>query len=120
MKIPGDHPRDADTRYFLASQDVARLREEAGPQVEEAVGVGWYEQPGNAIDAAALTLCRLRRANGGDKGGPEHGDDAVREVLDGITTPALVWLASRAISYLDETGFPEAVEPWFQLETRPQ
>ena len=26
---------------------------------------------------------------------------------------ALVWFASRAVSYMDETGFPEAVEPWF-------
>jgi len=117
MKIPGNDPRGADTRYFLASQDVARLRDEAGPQIEAAVGSGWYEQPGGAIDAAALTLCRLRRARGGDKGGPQHGDDAVREVLEGVTAPALVWLASRAISYLDESGFPEAVEPWLPVES---
>jgi len=24
----------------------------------------------------------------------------------------VLWLASRAISYMDETGFPEAVEPY--------
>ena len=29
---------------------------------------------------------------------------------------AVVWLASRAVSYMDETGFPEAVELWFQEE----
>jgi len=26
---------------------------------------------------------------------------------------AVLWLASRAISYMDETGYPEAVRPWF-------
>ena len=79
----------------------------------------WYEEPGNAIDEAALTLCRLRRARGGEKGGPEHGDEAVRQVLGDASSPALVWLASRAISYMDETGFPEAVEPWFPTDARP-
>jgi hypothetical protein len=42
-----------------------------------------------------------------------YGDEAVRIALGEASTPALVWLASRAISYLDESGFPEAVEPWF-------
>jgi hypothetical protein len=61
----------------------------------------------------------LRRARGGEKGGPEHGDEAVRQVLGDASSPALVWLASRAISYMDETGFPEAVEPWFPMDARP-
>jgi hypothetical protein len=28
----------------------------------------------------------------------------------------VLWLASRAISYMDETGFPEAVEPWLAAQ----
>jgi hypothetical protein len=119
MRLPGDDEKERDTRYFVAAEDVGRLREEAGPQIDQAVGVGWYERPGNEVDGAALTLCRLRRARGGEKGGPEYGDEAVRQVLEGASTPALVWLASRAISYMDESGFPEAVEPWFPREARP-
>jgi len=117
MRIPRDDQRRGESGYFVAAEDVGRLREEAGPRLDRAVGVGWYEEPGNAIDAAALTLCRLRRARGGEKGGPQHGDEAVRQVLDEVSPPALVWLASRAISYMDETGFPEAVEPWFPTES---
>jgi hypothetical protein len=116
MRIPGEHEKQADSRYFVAAEDVGKLREEAGPLLDAAVGVGWYEQPGNAIDGAALTLCRLRRARGGEKGGPEYGDEAVRQILEEVSKPALVWLASRAISYMDESGYPEAVEPWFPVE----
>ena len=40
----------------------------------------------------------------------------MRLILGQASTPALVWLASRAISYMDESGYPEAVEPWFPYE----
>jgi hypothetical protein len=116
MRIPRDEPKSANTDYFVAAEEAGRLRELAGSQLDQAVDVGWYEEPGNAIDQATLTLCRLRRARAGEKGRPEYGDEAVRQVLDTISPPALVWLASRAISYMDETGFPEAVEPWFPAE----
>jgi hypothetical protein len=118
MRIPRDDEKARDSRYFLAAEDVGRLRDEAGPKLDRAVGVGWYERPGNEVDDAALTLCRLRRARGGEKGGPEYGDEAVRQVLYQASTPALVWLASRAISYMDESGYPEAVEAWFPAESR--
>ena len=118
MRIAGNDERGRDTRYFLAAEDVGRLREEAGPKLDAALGVGWYERPGNEIDGAALTLCRLRRASAGEKGGPAYGDEAVRQVLEAVSTPALVWLASRAISYMDETGFPEAIEAWFPAESK--
>jgi hypothetical protein len=36
----------------------------------------------------------------------------VRAVLADASPQAVLWLASRAISYMDESGFPEAVEPW--------
>ena len=33
-------------------------------------------------------------------------------MLAAVSPEAVLWLASRAISYMDESGFPEAVEPW--------
>jgi hypothetical protein len=114
VRIPGDPPRDSSA--LIATEDVVRYAVEAGELVEQSVGVGWYEEHGNDVDRAALTLCRLRRASAGRHGSPGHGDDAVRDALDGVNTGAIVWLLSRAISYMDETGFPEAVEPWFPEE----
>ena len=35
-------------------------------------------------------------------------------MLEGAPPEAVLWLASRAVSYMDESGYPEAVEPWFQ------
>jgi len=114
MRIPGGDERAADTRYFVAAEDVGRFAEEAPALVEQAVGVTWYREPGNAVDRATLALCRLRRARAGEKGFPEAGDEAVRFALEDASAPALVWLASRAISYMDESGYPEAVEAWFR------
>ena len=118
MQIPQSGRSGANSRYFVAAEDVGRLAEEAGPLVDRAVGVEWYERPGE-VDRAALTLCRLRRARAGEQGAPGYGDEAVRAVLEQVSTPALIWLASRAISYLDESGYPEAVEAWFPDEGRP-
>ncbi len=84
----------------------------AAGEIDDAVGEDWYE-PGGAADRAALTLCRLRRARAGELGSTRHGDEAVRNSLAQANPDALVWLASRAISFMDESGFPEAVEPWF-------
>lgn len=113
MPIPRRNKKGRDSRFFVAAEDVSRFAAEVRPLLEEAVGVTWYEQNGTEVDRAALALCRLRRAKAGEKGGPEYGDEAVRAVLTEATLPALVWLASRAISYMDESGYPEAVEPWF-------
>ena len=85
-------------------------------EFEDAIDVEWYEQHGTDVDRAALMLCRIRRAVAGQKGGPEHGDEAVRYVLDSASPEAVLWIASRAISYMDETGFPDAVELWFPEE----
>jgi hypothetical protein len=114
MRIPGDEERDS--KYFVAAEDAARLSGEAGLLLDRALGIEWYESPGSDVDLAALTLCRLRRARAGEKGGPQHGDEAVRQALSAASAPAVVWLASRAISYMDESGFPEAVGPWFPDE----
>jgi hypothetical protein len=84
--------------------------------LEDAIDVEWYEQHGTVVDRAALTLCRIRRAVAGQKGAPGHGDEAVRYVLDNASHEAVLWIASRAISYMDENGFPDAVAPWFPPE----
>lgn len=113
MRIPGEEEKGRDSRYFVAAEDAGRLLEEAVPLLDRAVGIEWYERHGTDVDRAALMLCRLRRARAGEKGGPHHGDEAVRTVLSQASPSALMWIASRAISYMDESGFPEAVWPWF-------
>jgi hypothetical protein len=113
MRIPGDELKRRDSRYFVAAEDAGYLAEQVPALVTRALGVSWYERHGTDADRAALALCRLRRARGGEKGSPQHGDEAVRLALGTVSAPALVWIASRAISYMDEYGFPEAVEEWF-------
>ncbi|HEX4746903.1 MAG TPA: hypothetical protein VFU99_08485 [Gaiellaceae bacterium] len=114
MQIPGS-PRSEkrDSSNFVAAEDAGAFAEEAIPLLEQAVGVEWYRRHGNEVDRASVALCRLRRARAGERGGPESGDEAVRTVLAEASPAAVLWLASRAISYMDESGFPEAVEPWF-------
>jgi hypothetical protein len=115
MKLPdrGPGPRKpADD--FVAAEEAGRLSERAAGALARADGVDWYEENGTAVDEAAFALARLRRAQAGLRGGPQHGDEAVRRVLEQASPEAVLWLASRAVSYMDETGYPEAVEPWFQ------
>jgi hypothetical protein len=114
MRIPRRDDRKPPPD-FVAAEDAGRYADEARSQVERSVGVEWYERPGNEADLAAWALCRLRRARAGERGGPQHGDEAVRATLTEASPEALVWIASRAISYMDESGFPEAVEPWAAL-----
>ena len=117
MQIPGaGQPERRNTRDFVAAEDAGVLAEQAGPLLDRSVGVEWYRQHGTDVDHAALTLCLLRRAKAGETGGPQGGDDAVRAVLAEAQPDAVLWLASRAISYMDESGYPEAVGPWFQQE----
>jgi hypothetical protein len=115
MKLPdrGQAPRKpADD--FVAAEEAGRLGERAADALARADGVDWYEENGTAIDEAAFALTRLRRAEAGLRGGPQAGDEAVRRVLEQATPESVRWLASRALSYMDESGYPEAVEPWFQ------
>jgi len=112
VAIPGRGDRRNKAEFFVASEDAGRFADEAVALLESAVGVQWYEH-GTAVDRAAITLCRLRRARAGEQGAPERGDAAVRNALAQASPEALVWIASRAISYMDENGFPEAVEAWF-------
>lgn len=113
MRIPGRDEEGRATRYLVAAEDASRIADEAPLLLDRAAGVEWYERPRSEVDLAAYMLCRLRRARAGERGGTSHGDEAVRAALAQATPEALVWFASRAISYMDETGYPEAVEPWF-------
>lgn len=101
--------------YFVASEDAGRLTAETAELLERAVGVQWYGSIGNETDLAAMKLCLLRRARAGVGGGAQHGDAAVRDVLEAASPAALVWLASRAVSYMDENGYPEAIEQFLAL-----
>ena len=96
-------------RRTLASS-LCRLRRRS----TTPLGSGWYAEHGNKADRAAFVLCRLRRARGGQWKSSEVGDDAVRAALGEASPEAVVWLASRAISYMDENGFPEAAEPYIE------
>jgi hypothetical protein len=112
------YEKGRDSRYFLAAEDAGRLADEVVDVIERSVGVDWYAEGGTDVDRAAFMLCRLRRARGGEKGGLGYGDEAVRQVLANTEPAALLWLLSRAVSYMDETGFPEAVELWFPEEAQ--
>jgi hypothetical protein len=107
----GDQPR-TEARNFAAATDAAGLVDEIGRLAERAVGVHWYESIGNDADLTALALCRYRRARAGIDGGILQGDAAVREILETLSPRELVWITSRAISYMDENGFPDAIEPF--------
>jgi hypothetical protein len=97
---------------FRRTGDASQLADEAPAHIERAVGVEWYDRRGSDVDLAAYTLCCLRRARAAEKGGQLYGDDAVRAALAQADAEALVWFASRAVSFMDENGFPEAVESW--------
>jgi hypothetical protein len=109
----GNKKRLSTSESELAAGDAERLEQEVPSLVDEAVGVEWYSRAGNDVDLAAYKLCLLRRARSGERGGTFHGDEAVRAALAAASPEALVWLASRTISYLDENGFPDDLEPWF-------
>jgi hypothetical protein len=99
---------------FTAAEDANRLADQAPAAIDAAAEAEWYHEHGNTADRAAYTLCRLRRARAGERQSPVAGDKAVRAALAQADPDAVVWLASRAISYMDENGFPEAVEPWVE------
>jgi hypothetical protein len=113
VRFPGKDETREGAQFFVASEDASGLSGEASAALERAVGVQWYDAHGSDVDLAALTLCRVRRAEAAVGGAIERGDDAVRRVLEQASPAALTWIASRAISYMDENGYPDAVAPWF-------
>jgi hypothetical protein len=92
----------------FSGYDTGRLITALGT-LEGVQGSSWYEVPGAKVDVAMARLCLLRRAKSGDAGTMTGGDEAVRLVLRGIDPDTLVWLLSRAVSYMDEQGFPDFV-----------
>jgi len=95
-----------------AVEDADQLASRSPALVDSAVGASWYTHQGNPVDVAIFALCRLRRARSADRKRTEAGDEAVRAALEQAEPEAVVWLASRVISYMDEQGFPEQVELW--------
>ena len=103
---------------ITAAEDARRHAGGAVAEIEQAAGEDWYE-PGGAADRAALTLCRLRRARAGELGGMGHGDEAVRDALRQANPDARRLACEPGDLVLDESGFPEAVEPWFEQDLEP-
>jgi hypothetical protein len=99
---------------IAATEDANRLADAAPGVVDAAAESEWYHEHGSEVDRAAYTLCLLRRARAGQLQSPVAGDEAVRAALAQADQAAVVWLASRAISYMDEMGFPDTVELWFE------
>jgi hypothetical protein len=107
---PGFRDTRAQREVSPAGMDATELSEAVVPLLEGALGVSWYDEERNPVDMAALALCRLRRAGAGDRGSIEGGDAAVRDALGQVDVAAALWVASRAISYMDEHGFPESLD----------
>lgn len=116
MPIGWPEPNENRGDASPATSAAAGLREGIVTELEAAFGSSWYEE-GNSVDRAVASLCRLRRAAAGDRAGAKGGDDIVREALAQASPDALVWVASRMVSYLDEHDFvagahrAEAVPP---------
>lgn len=110
MEIPRRGWRDNQQREATpATEGAVLLARVAVERVDAAASASWYIEQGNAADVAVATLCRLRRAAAGVGGKPEAGDDAVRAVLETVDPAALVWIASRLVSYADEMAFADLV-----------
>ena len=105
--LGGGEVRDRDTD--LAADDAAALEAEIVALVNAALDASWYREHGNDGDVATAALCRLRRAAAGANRAAEGGDAAVRRALAQAEPEAVLWIASRAISYMDEQGFPDFV-----------
>jgi hypothetical protein len=88
---------------------VSEATDKAARLVDAANGETWYGDNASAIDVAVSRLCRLRRVRASYARDPDGGDEAVREALAAADPEAVVWLASRTISFMDEHGFPELV-----------
>ena len=89
--------------------DADRLSDSLEPLIAEAKDVSWYDSVGSTVDVAVARLCLLRRAKAGQLASTNGGDEAVRSVLERADPEAVAWLLTRAISYMDEQGFPDFV-----------
>ena len=100
--------RDARIEDFAAI-DAQRLHEALPALLDEAKGASWYGDTPGAVDVALAQLCLLRRAKAGQEASVHAGDEAVRELLEDSDRGAVAWLLTRAVSYMDEQGFPDLV-----------
>lgn len=107
---PDERPGRQEANPALAG--FGELSDQAVVLLERALGVSWYEEEANPVDLAVLALCRLRRAGAGARGYSLAGDAAVREALGQADPATVAWVAGRAISYMDEHGFPESLGSW--------
>ena len=98
-------PRIGDISKF----DADRLQQSLAPLLQRANGTSWYSEAGSDVDLATARLCLLRRARAGIGADAQAGDEAVRLALAETDPDTVVWLLSRAISFMDEQGFPELV-----------
>jgi hypothetical protein len=89
--------------------DAQRLTDSVETLIGEAKDVSWYDSVGSSVDVAVARLCLLRRAKAGELASTSAGDEAVRTVLERSDPEAVAWLLTRAISYMDEQGFPDFV-----------
>ena len=89
--------------------DASRLADSVESLLAEAKGVSWYDSVGSPVDVAMARLCLLRRAKAGQTASTSGGDEAVRVVLERADPDAVAWLLTRAVSYMDEQGFPDFV-----------
>jgi|SRR5690348_3696528 len=106
MHIPGrDIPKEANP----AQHELNEIAEGIVPLLERANGISWYEEEGNDVDQAVAALCRVRRSGASARGSSGAGDAAVRDMLSLVSPGTAIWIASRAISYMDENDFPETV-----------
>jgi hypothetical protein len=88
---------------------VSEAIEKAAKLVDAAKGTTWYGNGASQIDIAVSRLCRLRRVRAAYARDSDGGDEAARAALEAADPAAVVWLASRTISFMDEHGFPELV-----------
>jgi len=89
--------------------DAQRLTDSVETLIRESKDVSWYDDVGSTVDVAVARLCLLRRAKAGELASTSAGDEAVRNVLEQSDPAAVAWLLTRAISYMDEQGFPDFV-----------
>ena len=89
--------------------DAGRLTDSIEQMVGQVKDASWYDSVGSPIDVVVARLCLLRRAKAGELASTSAGDEAVRNVLERSDPEAVAWLLTRAISYMDEQGFPDFV-----------
>ena len=89
-----------------------RLADEA-TRVDDRARLDWYEQHGSADDSRGADALPAPAREGRRDGAARRRATKPCAACSSRRAGCALWIASRAISYMDENGFPEAVEPWF-------